>query len=149
MKRHIFATLAFLAITTLSIAALAQSTPPAGASAPLTTLGVLVTVVSLVVGFVNQAVNQGSILGIVTTPKAWLPYLTILATFFMGAGASLSQAAGVSGSSILAAVLAGFSSLVFGAGGIALAHGVHVGKLAAAAAKAKAATPAPETKPSA
>jgi len=80
----------------------------------------VVSILSLAAGFIGQGVGQGSVLGIVTVPRAWVPYLTIVATFLAGVIAALT-----SGATTGAAILAGFQNLIPSAAGVALAH--HVG----------------------
>jgi len=149
MKRIVLAMLRTSILATLVLVfvvpglALAQSTPAPSSSSGPSTLTVVVTVLSLAVGFINQSVNQGSLLGVVTTPKAWLPYLTLAATFLGGTIASLSQAAALNGGSIWGAIVAGLSALLAGAGGIAIAHHVSLKKVSQPAQPA----PASDVKP--
>ena len=77
----------------------------------MSTFQIVVTILSFVAGLVSQAVNTGSIFGIVTVPKAWLSYVAVFGTFLAGAAASLTQAGSVTGATVLSAFLAGLMAL--------------------------------------
>jgi len=103
-------------IVLVTIPALAQTpiptlpTPPPG---PLSLSVAVVMVLSLLLGFVNAAVQSGSIFGIVTTPKAWLPELTLFGSFLGGVLAyftGLGSAFTVTGTTIFYGVLAGLTA---------------------------------------
>ena len=84
----------------------------------MSNLTVIITLCSLVAGFVTQAVNTGSLFGMVTVPKAWLPYASLIGTLLAGFAGNLSQAAAVNGTTILAAVMAGVMALTGTAVGV-------------------------------
>ncbi len=71
----------------------------------------IISLVSILVGFASNAVQTGSFLGIETVPRAWLPYLTLLVTFFTAALQSIAGASPVTGTAVLQAVIAGFTAL--------------------------------------
>jgi hypothetical protein len=71
----------------------------------------LISLLSILVGFASNAVQTGSFLGIKTVPKAWLPYLTLFATFFSGFLQSIAGATSITSTAILQAVVAGFAAL--------------------------------------
>lgn len=134
-KRMLFVLLLLL-IVIWPATVLAQGASPA----PVTTLGVVVMVIGLLLGFINQGISQGSILGsTVKVPPTWLPYLTLAATFLSGGVASLTTSDAVTAAAVLLAVYAGFQALISTGGGIALAH--HMGQ-PKRTAKMKAATAA-------
>jgi hypothetical protein len=62
----------------------AYAQAPSEALPPLSlAVGVSLTL-SLLIGVINQGIQSGSFLGIVTTPKTWLPGLATAATFLSG-----------------------------------------------------------------
>jgi hypothetical protein len=71
----------------------------------------VISVVSIVLGFVSNAVQTGSFLGIETVPRKWIPYLTLLGTFLAAFLQSIGTASPVTGTAVLQAVLAGFTAL--------------------------------------
>jgi hypothetical protein len=71
----------------------------------------IISLISVPVGFAANAVQTGSFLGIETVPKAWLPYLTLFATFFSAFLQSVASVSPVTGTAILQAVVAGFAAL--------------------------------------
>jgi hypothetical protein len=77
----------------------------------MSTTSVIITLLSLLAGFCVQAVNSGSLFGIVTVPKAWLPYVSLIGTFLAGFVASLTTAGSVTSATLVAAVMAGLTAL--------------------------------------
>jgi hypothetical protein len=71
----------------------------------------IISVISIVLGFVSNAVQTGSFLGIETVPQKWLPYLTLIGTFLAAFLQSISTASPVTGTAVLQAVIAGFTAL--------------------------------------
>jgi len=112
----------FLLVPSVVLAQVAAPQPVVPA-APSVAVAV-VTVLALVIGFINQGIGQGSVLGIVTVPKPWLPYLTLAASFLGGVVASLAQDSVVNGAAIWGAVVAGVTALLAAGGGAALSHHV-------------------------
>jgi hypothetical protein len=98
-----------------------------------------VTIVALLAGFIGQAVNTGSLFGVATTPKAWIPYLTLAGSFLTAFGLSLQGASGVNGSSILNAIIAGVMALSSAGAGAAC----HAHLIAHKSSQGKTPTPAP------
>lgn len=80
----------------------------------------IISVVSLVAGFVSNAVQTGSFLGIETVPQKWLPYLTLLGTFLAAFLQSIGTASPVNGTAVLQAVIAGFTALTGTAVGVTI-----------------------------
>jgi hypothetical protein len=77
----------------------------------MSTLSIWITILSIVAGFVSQAVNTGSLFGQVTVPKAWIPYASLLGTFIAGVSGSLVNAGSITSATVGNAVLAGFAAL--------------------------------------
>lgn len=80
----------------------------------------VISVVSIVFGFVSNAVQTGSFLGLGIVPQKWLPYLTLLGTFLAAFLQSISTASPVTGTAILQAVIAGFTALTGTAVGVTI-----------------------------
>ena len=108
----------------LASPAFAQGAPvvapvPPTLSAPVA----VVMALSLVLGFVTQMVQTGNLLGLVVTPKGWLPGLTVFATFLGGVVAyfsGLGAAFQVNATTVVYGLSAGLASLLAGsAAGIA------------------------------
>jgi hypothetical protein len=71
----------------------------------------IISVIGVVLGFVSNAVQTGSFLGLKTVPQAWLPYLTLVGTFLAAFLQSIGTASPVTESAVIQAVLAGFTAL--------------------------------------
>jgi hypothetical protein len=67
---------------------------------------VVIALLGIVAGYVTQAVNTGSFLGVITVPKAWLPYLTLSAIFLSAGVASIVAAPEKNGAAWFAALVA-------------------------------------------
>lgn len=80
----------------------------------LNTSGVVITILAVLAGYVTKAVNTGTFLGMVTIPKAWLPYLTLGGTFFLAFVFSLTASSngGINEVGLFNAGLAGFLALL-------------------------------------
>jgi hypothetical protein len=73
---------------------------------------IAISILSVVAGYVSNAVQTGSFLGIKTVPQAWLPYLTLAGTFLTGfLQSGVGAAPPITGTTILQAVLAGLTAL--------------------------------------
>lgn len=81
----------------------------------LSTPFAVMTILSLVLGALTQAVQTGSVAGFMT-PKSWLPWLTIATSFLGGAVGYLSGLSPLvlDGASIFYAVAAGVTALLSG-----------------------------------
>src|SRR5271170_553710 len=77
----------------------------------MSNMSIWISLISLVVGFITQAVNTGSLFSVVTVPQKWLPYASILGTFLAGFVANISAAASVTQATIMQAVMAGMMAL--------------------------------------
>lgn len=99
--------------------AFAQTAPTPAAGITVTTQTAIVTVIALVAGFIGQAINSGSLFGIATTPKAWIPYLTLVGSFLAAAGLSLQSSSALNGSAFFNAIIAGFMALTSAGAGSA------------------------------
>src|SRR5271155_1707813 len=64
-------------------------TPTPAPGPTITTQTAIVAILALIVGYIGQAVQTGSVFGIATTPKAWIPYLTLLGSFLGAFGISI------------------------------------------------------------
>ena len=80
----------------------------------------IISLLSVVLGFVANAVQTGSFLGLKTIPTKWLPYLTLLSMFLTAFLQSIAGASPVTGTAILQAVLAGFTALTGTAVGVTM-----------------------------
>ena len=116
MKMCSFVTMLTVCMLALPALAFAQSGGPVSVS-PVTPAVAIVTVLSVVLGFVTQAVQSGSFLGIATLPKTWLPDVTLFGTFLGGVVAYLAGLGSfvLSGAVVYYAVMAGLTSLLAGA----------------------------------
>jgi hypothetical protein len=88
----------------------------------LTTVTVLIAFLGVLVGYVAQAVNTGSLFGIVTVPKTWLPYLALAGTFLAAFVQSIATATTVNGTAWINALLAGMVALGGNATGITISQ---------------------------
>jgi hypothetical protein len=92
--------------------ALAQTIlPPPAPVTVLTPAVVIVTLLAVLAGYIAQAVNTGSLFGVVTVPQTWLPYLTLVGSFLAAAVMSLQGAAVVTSVSWFNALLSGLLAL--------------------------------------
>lgn len=140
--RSLLFTVAFFAVFGSSSLALAQTAPAAPVGVTLSTQTAIVTIIALVAGFVGQAVNSGNFFGIVTTPKAWIPYLTILGSFLAAVGLSLQSAPALNGAAWFNAIIAGFMALTSAGAGAAVHGHLNSHKKSGDAGGAAAASPA-------
>ena len=82
----------------------------------------VVLVISFLLGLINQAISQGSVLGgSIKVPPTWLPWLTVAISFLGAAGTSIQGAGTITGQAILNAVVAGLMALGAAGGGVGLA----------------------------
>lgn len=122
----------FYACTPLPAYAQASAVQVPMVSLPvLTTLSgwpLVIAGLSLVAGFIAQAVNTGSILGLRTVPSTWYPVLTIVGSFLAN---FLQQVAGhaFSGTLVVNALLYSLFALIVPAAGVSLAHHVMTPKM--------------------
>jgi hypothetical protein len=119
----------------------APAAPVAGLTPPNITLPVaVVMVLSLVLGYLTQLVQDGSVEGIMA-PKAWLPDLTIVATLLGGFVTYLKSQnpLELNGTTLFYATFAAFTALLMSAAPAA-ARKVHKDFPAARLAATKAAT---------
>ena len=123
--------------------AFAQAPTPAPAPSVISTQTAIVAILALVVGYIGQAVNTGSVFGVATTPKAWIPYLTLLGSFLGAFGLSIQGDSSLNGASWFNAVIAGFTALMAAAGGSAAHTHLNAHKSFVAPAPAAPAAPPP------
>ena len=84
---------------------------------------IIISVLSLLAGYVAQSVNTGLLFGKVVIPQPWLPWLTLVASFLAAFTASIIQAPEQNQVAWFNAALAGFISLMGHSAGAA-ARGV-------------------------
>jgi hypothetical protein len=111
-----------LTVTLLCVSGLAFAQAPAPVPAPVVSLTpqtAIVAILALVAGFIGQAINSGNLFGIVTTPKAWIPYLTLVGSFIGAFGLSIQGDTTLNETAWFNAVMAGFMALLSAAGGSA------------------------------
>jgi hypothetical protein len=84
----------------------------------MSNMSIWISLGSLIVGFITQAVNTGSLFGVVTVPQKWLPYASLLGTFLAGFIASIGSAASVTSTTLTQAVMAGLMALTGTAVGV-------------------------------
>lgn len=104
--------LIFAVICVSEAIAYAQGTVPS--PQPLdqvTGLTLVTTILSVLVGFATSAVQSGSLFGIRTTPKAWLPWLALLAAAGGAAVVSFAKSNVLSPAADLNAVVAALFAL--------------------------------------
>ena len=100
-----------LSILFMSNVAFAQTPTPIPVQV-MTTQVIIATIVSLVVGYVTQAIQTGKLFGIETVPQAWIPYLTLCGSFLGAFGLSIQGCAIFNKASFLNALFAGFVALM-------------------------------------
>lgn len=91
--------------------------PPAPLTATtISAATVLIAFLGVFVGYISQAINSGSFLGIVTIPKAALPYLGLVGSFLSAFVTSITAASTKDTAAWVNALLAG----MLGLGGVAI-----------------------------
>jgi hypothetical protein len=80
----------------------------------------VIAILSVVAGYVSNAVQTGKLLGIKTVPQSWLPVLTLTGTFLTAFVQTLAGASSVTGTTVLQAVLAGLTALTGATVGITI-----------------------------
>lgn len=131
----------------LFVPSMAFAATPTLFGASISTGVVVVTVLSLLAGIVNQMVQSGTFFGNVT-PKSWLPWLTYLGSFLAAVLAYFTAQSPLTldATTIFNAVMAGLAALFAGAmpGIAAHAHFVVPAQMRAARAAKVAAPTAPK-----
>ena len=100
--------------------ALAQTV---GTTAPpvvviVTVTSVIIALLSVLVGFVGQAISTGTFFGLFPEPPGWIPYVTLFGTFLVPFVQSISAAPIANSVAWVNAFLAGFMALTGAVGGI-------------------------------
>jgi hypothetical protein len=107
--------------------AYAQTAPAVGPLATLSPTTLVVAGLGFLLAILTNMVNSGNLFGLLVTPLAWLPYLTLAMTFFGAFVPSLSASVPLSALSWVNASIAGLTALIaYGAG-----HAVHANVQAA------------------
>jgi hypothetical protein len=112
--------LSFGVVTTFTSFAFAQAPAQNPAVITLTTQTAVVTIIALLAGFIGQSINTGGLFGVITTPKAWVPYLTLAGSFLAAFGLSLQNASTLNGAAIFSAIVAGCMALTSAGAGSAV-----------------------------
>jgi hypothetical protein len=120
MKRILFWLPIFLFALFVPTMAFAQTAPVV----QLTVYTGLVSVLTLLAGFVGQTVSTQSFLGIKQVSTGWIPFLTLGGSFLTGFVHSLSAAGGLTGTSLFNAAIAGLAPLT--TAGVGVAAAMHV-----------------------
>lgn len=89
---------------------------------------IVVALLSVLVGYIGQAVKTGSLLGTVTVPSKIIPYLTILGTFLTAGVLSIQSATVQDKSAWIAAGLAGLMALTGSSAGITIHQHMNAGR---------------------
>jgi hypothetical protein len=103
----------------LSISAFAGDVPTAVPSS-LSPAFLTTTLLAALVGALSQAVNTGKLLGQVTVPKPWLPWLGLALSFLLASGVSLGAQPAMTAATFYVAFLAGLGALLANGGGAAI-----------------------------
>jgi hypothetical protein len=119
---------ALLLTATLLFAATAfaaTAAPAASVVIALTPTTVVIALLSVLAGYVAQAVSTGSVFGIAVVPQTWLPYLTLFGSFLTAFVQSIVAAPVQDATGWFNALLAGLLALTgLGAGVVAHVHTV-------------------------
>lgn len=110
----LFSVLSLLLLGLFVSSAFAQSPAPVPTPAPTVLSGttIAIALLSILAGYVSQTVNTGgSIFGIATLPKTWLPYVTLFGTFLTSSVVSISTAALKDENAWILALFAGLTAI--------------------------------------
>ena len=77
----------------------------------MSTVTIIISLLAILAGYVSQAIQTGSLFGVATVPKKWVPYLTLFGAFLAAAVPSISGAASKDESAWLTALFAGLVAL--------------------------------------
>lgn len=77
----------------------------------MSTTTIIISLLSVLVGYVAQAVNTGSLFGVATVPQKWIPYLSLFGTFLAAFVTSVATANPVNNAAWMTALIAGFAAL--------------------------------------
>jgi hypothetical protein len=100
----------------------------------VTATTVVIAVLSVLVGFVSQAISTGTFLGVIPLPPAWVPYVTLFGTFLTAFVASIATTSATGSVVWVNALLAGFMALTGAVGGITAHQHISAPKLTRQAA---------------
>lgn len=90
----------------------------------LTPTTVAIALLGVLAGYIVQAINTGSLFGVVTVPKPWLPYLALVATFLSAFVTSIASVP-ADGAAWFNALLAGLLALGGNATGVTIHQHTH------------------------
>jgi Na+/H+-dicarboxylate symporter len=94
----------------------------------MSTTTVIIALLSIIVGYIGQAVRTGSLFGLVNIPPKIVPVLTLVGTFLAAGVTSVSQATTVNSAAWITALLAGLTSLTGSTVGITIHQHVMASK---------------------
>jgi len=84
----------------------------------VTVTSVIIALLSVLVGFVGQAISTGTFFGLFPEPPGWIPYVTLFGTFLVPFVQSIAAAPIANSVAWVNAFLAGFMALTGAVGGI-------------------------------
>jgi len=94
-----------MVVLLVAMSALAQTPTPTPVPLPTNTT-MIITLLAVLSGYLAQAINTGSLFGVITVPKPWLPYLTLFGLALAAFVTSMS-----SGGTLFASIVAALMSL--------------------------------------
>ncbi len=72
---------------------------------------IIISLLAVLSGYIANAIQSGSLFGVATVPKAWLPYLSLVGSFLSAFVASIAGASPVTQAAWFTALLAGLTAL--------------------------------------
>jgi len=108
------ASLAFSVLLSTSAFAQVVVTPPVITTGAVSATTIIIASLAILVGYVTQGIQSGSLFGVIMIPKPWLPYLGLLGGFLGAFTPSITNAAVKNEAAWLTALFAG----LIGLGGI-------------------------------
>ena len=84
----------------------------------MSTTTIIIALLSILVGYIGQAIKTGALFGLVNIPPKAIPVLTLVGTFLAAGVTSISTAATVNSAAWVTALLAGLTSLTGSSVGI-------------------------------
>lgn len=118
MTALVLATCLFLFAASTALAQTAGAGVAPVIVAKVTATTVIIALLSVLVGFVSQAISTGTFLGVIPLPPAWIPYVTLFGTFLTAFVMSITAATTDNEAAWFNAFLAGFMALTGAVSGI-------------------------------
>lgn len=72
---------------------------------------IIISLLAVLSGYIANAVQSGSLFGVATVPKGWVPYLSLVGSFLAAFVASIAGASPVTQAAWFTALLAGLTAL--------------------------------------